>query len=234
MNKSARAVAVINMKNLFAPYLITGICVGTIIANLIVDLALASKEIIVNNIIVGTGMYFYLLILTAPIFIPTRNFRRVFNLGGKRESFFWGSLAAYVIFAAAVSLINIVFFYLVDTLIVAKVPGIIGALNLIEVFGWSRYGFIAAFFQQFAFLFWVAAFIHTLSAAQGKWYGWAANVFVVAVPSVFVPIAVLRKAVVFFFNLIIFSHPALQIASCLLIGFGLYWLSKPVLARKAM
>ena len=234
MNKSIQAIAKINLKNLKVPYLITGICIGAIVANLIVDIALAEKGIIVDNIMVSIGLYFYLLVLLAPIFIPARNFRRIFNLGGKRSGFFWGSLSVYVLLAVIVSLLNAVIFYTFEKLIVDNVNGIVGVINLLEVFGWSANGVVIAFFQQFAFLFWITAFIHTLTAAQDKWYGWAADLMIIIILSVFIPIAPLRKGVVFFFYMIIFSHPAAQIASCLILALAIYALNKPIFARKAM
>jgi hypothetical protein len=233
MNKAARAIVKLNLKNIRVPYLVTGIVVAANLAQLIiVDIILSvSGE---GNETLSYGLFLWLLILLAPIFIPAYNFRRIFNLGGSRKSFFRGSLFTYVLLAAAVSLCNTVVYYVCDKLIVANVNDIAVIINLIEVFGWTGNGAVIAFFQQFAFLFWITAFVHTLTAAQDKWYGWAADLMIIIVLTVFIPIAPLRAGVAFFFYLIIFSAAPLQIAACLLIALAIYALNIPILARKAM
>jgi hypothetical protein len=103
------------------------------------------------------------------------------------------------------------------------------------VLGWGAHGFIVFFLQQFAFLFLSAVFAHTLTAMQGKWYGWALDIALSAVICVFPPIAPLREALADYFHLILInSNALLQIAACLAIGAALYLLNRPVLARKAI
>jgi len=67
--------------------------------------------------------------------------------------------------------------------------------------------------------------------AQTRWYGWVADVIIVAIISVFTPIAVLRSAEVWFFRLIIFGTPWLQVVACLVLATGFYALSMPLLNR---
>jgi len=206
-----------------------------------------------NQTIISFGNYLWLLPLMAGIFIPARNFRRLINLGGKRENFFWGSLMAHSIMAAIISFTNTIIFYVLDRPIIRaeyfhpiRTPGdaafvmgqpghIGGAVNLVEVFGWIQNGFVFAFLQQFALLFLIATFAHTLTAIQDKWYGWLTSVALIAIISVFSPIPMLRGALVWFFNLIIFHDIAvLQIVACIVIGMAIYMINKPVLSRKAI
>ena len=65
------------------------------------------------------------------------------------------------------------------------------------------------FFSQFSFLLLTEAVIHTLVFMQTKWYGWAADLLIVAIISVFTPIPVLREAEIFFFRFTIFERPAI-------------------------
>ncbi|MCL2527561.1 MAG: hypothetical protein FWE42_04000 [Defluviitaleaceae bacterium] len=179
----------------------------------------------------------WLLPVMAGIALPAYNFRRIINLGGKREDFFWGCLVTYVILAAVVSLIVTISNFTIEPLLERHEyydPSFLGGIvNLTEVFGWANNGFIAGFFQQFALLFLFSVFVHVFTAAQGKWYGWVAAVGVIAIISVFTPIAPLRRSLVWFFNLILFHDNALvQILACLVIGAGVYLISRPVLARK--
>ncbi|MDR1837508.1 MAG: hypothetical protein LBQ89_07610 [Treponema sp.] len=234
MCKSIFKIAKLNLKNIKVPYLVTGITALLMLAQTIVDML-----IINNNSEISVGCYLWLLPVMAAIFIPAENFRRIVNLGGKRKNFFWGSLMTYAILACIVSLANVLFNYIFDPLIEAsgnfEALFLGGIANLIEVFGWPRYGPIVAFLQQFAFLFLFSVFIHTLTAAQDKWYGWTADVLIVAIIAVFTPIKPLRDAEAWFFNLILF-HPnaLLQIAACMFLAAGIYALNKPIFARKAI
>ena len=179
------------------------------------------------------GNYLWLFPAIAAIQIPAYNFRRIINLGGKRDNFFWGSLMCYAIIAASVSLANTLMYYLLDSFLINT--GYFGYIdNAVEAFGWAERGMLAVFIQQFAFLFLLAVFIHTLVAAQGKWYGWVADALIIAIISVFTPIAPLRAVLAGFFRLIIFSSPLLQITACLVLGLAIYWLSKIIFARKAI
>ena len=234
MCKSIFRIARLNLKNIVVPYWVTGITALLILVQTIIDMLLIN-----NNMEISVGCYLWLLPVMAAIFIPAKNFRRIVNLGGKRGNFFWGSLVTYAILACIVSLSNVVCNYGFDLLIEAS-PNFDreyfgGVINLIEVFGWTRNGPVVAFIQQFAFLFLFSVFVHTLTAAQDKWYGWAADILIVAIISVFTPIKPLRDAEAWFFNLILFHPNAfLQITACLLLAAGIYLLNKPVLARKAI
>jgi hypothetical protein len=200
---------------------------------------ISNSILINNNMEISVGNYLWLLLVMAAIFIPAKNFRRIINLGGKRGNFFWGSLVTYAILACAVSLVNVVFNYGFDRLFEAS-PNFDrsyfgGVINLTEVFGWTRYGAVVAFLQQFAFLFLFAVFVHTLTASQDKWYGWAADVASVAIISVFTPIAPLRAALVWFFRAILFHPNALfQIIFCLVLAAAIYSLNRPIFSRKAI
>jgi len=239
-----------NLRFLFVPYLLTAIITGAIGVQIVVMLILEANGINSGSQL-SFGQFLWLLPLFAGIFIPARNFRRIMNLGGKRNSFFWGSLIAYAVLAVVVSIANTAIFYAIDRPIIQAEtfmpfypfypdvfvygePGHIGGIaNVIDVFGWVENGVFTAFLQQFAFLFMLGTFVHTLTAIQDKWYGWLTCVLLVAVISVFTPIAPLRAALVWFFNLIIFNDTAaLQIAACVAIGLVVYIVNKPVLARK--
>jgi len=182
---------------------------------------------------------FLLLPLMASIGIPAYNFRRVINLGGKRSNFFSGTAITYVILAVIASLLVTISNFTIEPLLERSPyfnPDFLGGIvNLTEVFGWDQRGFIIAFVQLTAFSLLFAAFVHTLTSAQGKWYGWLANITIIAVISVFTPIPVLRRSLVWFFNLIIFHQNALiQIVACLALAAGVYALSRPILARKTI
>jgi hypothetical protein len=232
--------AKINLKNLKAPYVITAVTAALLLANLIVYVILTLNGVNTSDQgFISGGNALWLLPVLAGIHIPAKNFRRTISLGGKSRNFFWGSLECYAILSAVASFFNVLIFCTIDTFI--QKAGYFDAnfffffVNLVEVFGWIRHGVIAAFFQQFAFLFLFAVFTHTLTAMQDKWYGWAADILLVAIISVFTPIAPLRSALAWFFNLILtHSNSFLQIFACLILATAIYSLNKPIFARKAI
>ena len=236
MNDKSLVVAKINFRNIKLAYVFTAILFfGVIIEDIVFILldyfgAYSGNE---GNTTVGIGNYLFLLVIFSAILIPSRNFRRMMNLGGKRSNFFTGSALGYVILTAAVSLAGILLYFTYERYVTLSYYGG-GSLNVLDVFGWMSNGPVVAFFQQFAFLLLFASVLHTLVAAQEKWYGWAADVLIVAIISVFTPIASLRKVLVSFFHLIIFSPAVLQIASCLVIAAAVYMLNKPIFTRRAI
>ena len=240
MCKNAWNMAKINLKRLRAPYVVTGIVVAAMLLNILVFVVLALVGVNVSDHgFISAGNFLWLLPLLAGIYIPAKNFRRIVNLGGKRGNFFWGSLTAHAILAFMVSLANVATFYVIDRAVVNSGlfdPQFFGGVaNLIEVFGWTRHGPIVAFLRQFAFLFFLATFMHTFAAIQDKWFGWVASIALVAVVSVFTPIAPLRAGLAWFFNLILTHHlPFMQILACIVLGCAVYALNKPIFARKTI
>ena len=236
LNKSL-VVAKTNFRNIKSAYVITAIVVGCVLIQDIVFRILDFTGVYsesYDNMTVSLGNLFYLLIILSACYIPTLNFRKMMNLGAKRGNFFYGCLTAYAIMAALVSLIGIILFYTYDRFMVSQFyRG--GTLDVLYWFGWLDNGVVVAFFRQFAFLFLFACAIHTLAAANDKWFGWVADILIIAIISVFTPIAPLRAALAWFFNLIIFNSNAfVQIAACLILAGAIYSLNKLIFARKAI
>jgi hypothetical protein len=216
--KTLRGIVKINLQQAKTEYLIVGILFFVIVA-----------QDIILNVILGVpsnglafGNYLVLLPLFMGIFIPAKNFSKLLNLGCKRLDFFKSCLLTYAIAAFFTALVCLVLWLVVDPIVLAR-AGEPTLFNLFEVFGFEKNGAIAAFFQMFAFLLLVACVAHTLTLAQGRWYGWLADALIIAIISVFTPIAPLRAALVWFFKMIIFHDAAtVQILSCLILGASVY------------
>ncbi len=231
MNKSVWMISKLNLKNLKVPYIIIGVLFLVMLVQDIIKIVTASGD---SQTIISIGNYLWLFIPFAAVYIATKNFRRIVNLGGKRKSFFKGNLVTYLILSGAVALISTLLYYTYDRFI-TDAKAFEGVLNLLTVFGWSTHGPAAVFFQQFAFLFLLAVCAHTLAAVQGSWIGWTVDIFIAAVLAVFIPIAPLRTILIGFFNLIIFQPGALfQILACLVLGGAIYALNLPIFNRKAI
>ncbi|MDR1263895.1 MAG: hypothetical protein LBK46_10505 [Oscillospiraceae bacterium] len=234
MNKRVWAIAKLNFKNIKTAYFITGLLLVMMIAQIIVDVVLAMMgEYLVENVGISLGWFLWAAVALAAVLIPAKNFKRVANLGGKRDGFRRGSLAVYAALSGGTALASAVVYYALDRTMFQD--GKYGyMLSAPDIFGWAAHGAAAVFFQQFAFLLLLAMFIHTLTSIQDKWYGWAADTALVTVISVFTPIAPLRAVLARFFRAILFAPPALQIASCLILAAALYALSKPIYAKKVV
>ena len=234
MCKKVWAITKINLKNIKAAYIITVIAAAGMLSNYIIDAIMASRGFDMSgNISISAFWALWILPILAAVLVPSRNFRRTVNLGGKRDNFFLGSAALYAVMAGVVALVVTVFSYAIDAPLAnsARYSEILTAQG---VFGWTEYGPIAAFFQHFAFLLLFSSFAHTLTAIQDKWYGWAADVLIIAIISVFTPIAPLRSALTGFFRLILFEAPLKHIPACLILATLIFSLNKLILARKAI
>lgn len=251
MNKNTWAIAKLNLKNIKTPYFVTGLIFSILFVQSIVYTIIAvSSKSAGEQLQISSADYLWLLIIMAAIYIPTKNFRRIINLGGKRDGFFWGSLACYATLAAAVTITTTFLYNTYERLLIGtgyfigfetflQNPALMDnhyvSVSLIEVFGWLGNGAVIAFFQQFAFLFLLATVVHTFTAMQDKWYGWVTDAIIAAILGIFIPIAPLRVWLLGFFNLIIFNSNAfVQIAACILLAIAVYSLSKPIFARKAI
>lgn len=207
----------INLRQSKIAYSIIGLLILLVIASDITTMMIFGLE---DSHTIAIGNYLYLLPLLMAIFIPAMNFSKLINLGGDRKDFFYSSILTYVTAITFVTLINLVLHFTVDRILLNKVAGLIDLLN---VFSFMAQGPIVAFFQMGAFLFLFCCVLHTLTLIQGRWYGWVVDILIIAIISVFTPIAPLRATLVWFFNMIIFHEIAIvQILSCLVLGAVVY------------
>jgi hypothetical protein len=234
MCKGIWTITKINIKTLASAYWGTGVTIGVFLIQTLVFGILIANGVFLegSRSEVSIGNALWLLPVIAAVQIPAYNFRRIIHLGGKREHFFWGSMACYAVLAGVASFVSALIYYTYDRFLIGIGYGVI--LNAADAFGWLGRGVFSLFFQQFAFLFLFAAFVHTLTAMFGKWYGWITNITIVAIISVFTPIAPLRAVLVGFFHLILFADPLVQITVCLTLALISYAFSKFIFARKAI
>jgi len=228
----------VNLRNIKVPYFVTMLYFGFMLIQNVAQLAIARSGVDMStNGEVSAGNSFYVLIVLAAIFIPAVNYSRIITLGGKRHYFLCGSLVTYGLLAIAASLANTAYHVVYDRYVIAAGyfdPNLFsgGVGNLMVVFGWTSHGIVVVFLQQTAFMFLLAVVVHTVTAIQGKWYGWVANALIVAIIALLVSTAGPSPALL---ALAILHHNALlQIISCLVLAFALYALSKPIFARKAI
>ncbi len=218
--KTELGIVKINLKKSDTVYKIMIPIMILVIINYITSMALLGTS---ENITLAAGNYLYLLPLLMAIFVPAQNFSKLMNLGGKRKDFFRSSIILYVFVSAFVTLASILLHFTIDPILLTRILGVIDLLN---VFGFIEHGTIIAFVQMWAFLTLCCCVLHTLTLIQGRWYGWCVDVLIITIISVFTPIATLRVALLWFFNMIIFHDTAIvQILSCLILGAVIYYAS---------
>lgn len=224
--KSVGAITRVNFtRTTWIAYLVAGICfLNTFIQAFIYNLLGYSE-----NSQVSEGNMLLLVLILSAVLIPSVNFSKIMHLNGKKQDFFWACLFNYIFFAAVLSAINLLLMYTYDR----AMGSTITLWNIAEIFGWTKDGIILAFLRQFAFYLLLGIAIHTLTALQTFWYGWVTDLIIIAVISVFTPIAPLRKLMLDFFNMIIFNpNPIVHIITCLVLSALIYSIYIPVLSRK--
>jgi hypothetical protein len=209
--KTVLGMTKVNLRNSKTAYLVGGIVLLMGLVSVITTEIIYPSE--GNSIAVEN--YLFMLPLFIAIFTPAQNFAKLMNLGGKRMDFFKSGIIVYGLACAAVSLVSLIMYYAIDNAI--------AIFSLYDVFGFMRHGPVAAFFQMTAFLSLFCVVLHTLTLSQGHWYGWVADLLIVAIISVFTPIAPLRAVLGWFFTMIIFHEAVpVQILSCVILGAVIY------------
>ncbi|MDR2492042.1 MAG: hypothetical protein LBD25_01065 [Coriobacteriales bacterium] len=211
-------MAKINFRQSKTAYLVSGIVVALfMVSEIITSLILRLDR---GEVTTSLSCYVYLLPLLMSILIPAQNFRKLMSLGAKCLDFFKACILNYLCVSAAVSALSMALMLSWDQLIIASGTN---TLNLFEVFGFMRGGPLVAFVQMTALLLLLCCALHSLTLAQGRWYGYAVDAAIIAVISVFTPIEPLRNAEIWFFNLIIFHQLAfVQIIACLVVAAAVY------------
>ena len=235
MLKKSLTIAKTNLANIKSSYIVTAIVIGMLLIQDIVYIILGATGVYTveaGNMTVSIGNCFFLIIILAAINIASSHFQKIMHLGAKRITYFYGCIMTYAVISAVVSVIAIILYFTYDNYMTSAFIRA-ETMDVVYWFGWAEQGVVVIFFRLFTFLLLLAVVIHTLVAVQGRWYGWIADFLIVAIISVFTPIAILRRALVWFFNLIIFhSNSFVQIAVCLVLAAAIYLLNKPILARK--
>lgn len=176
------------------------------------------------------GNYSWLLAVLAPFFLVFYDYSKLLHLGATKRDFYLGSLMCYAGLALLISGTNTGIHLLVDPLNQSQ-----AVVNLMELCGWWANGPLAALFQQFLFLLLAMLFSHVLLSMQANWYGWVADGLLVAVISIFTPIAPLRQILSEFFRLIMINGNAVtHSAACIALIAALAFAGLAVLKRKTL
>lgn len=199
--------------------------ISCIVTALVVVCATSSGETVLSN-----GNYTWLLAVFAPFFFVFYDFSKLMHLGASKRDYFAGCLISYVLLAFCISLLNTLIHLIIDPAYSAQT-----VINMMDACGWTENGIVVAGLQQMLFLLLVMVFLHVLLSMQAHWYGWLTDAILVAIISVFTPIAPLRAVLGRFFGLVMFnSNALLHIGICLLLSAALSLAGLVVLKRKTL
>lgn len=176
------------------------------------------------------GNYAWLPAAAAPFFLVFYSYTKLLYLGASKKAYYLGTLACYGVLALGMSLVNTLVRLVIDPLNHTQ-----AVINLMDVCGWWQNGPVLAAVQQFAFLLACMLFLHTLLSMQAHWYGWLADAILIAVISIFTPIAPLRGLLAGFFRAVMLNANApfhLAVCTALCAAFALAGLA--VLKHKAL
>lgn len=199
--------------------------ISFIITALVVLCATSSGDVVLSN-----GNYTWLLAGMAPFFFVFYDYTKLMHLGASKRDYFFGCLISYGVLALGISLINTLIHLLIDPVYPAQ-----AVINMMDVCKWTENGIIIAGVQQMFFLLLVMIFLHVLLSMQPHWYGWLTDAILVAIISIFTPIAALRGILSGFFQIIMLNGNALlHIGICLLLSAALSFAGLLVLKRKTL
>lgn len=199
--------------------------ISFIITALVVLCATSSGEVVLSN-----GNYTWLLAVMTPFFFVFYDYTKLMHLGASKRDYFFGCLISYGVLALGISLINTLIHLLIDPVYPAQ-----AVINMMDVCKWTENGIIIAGVQQMFFLLLVMIFLHVLLSMQPHWYGWLTDAILVAIISIFTPIAALRGILSGFFQIIMLNGNALlHIGICLLLSAALSFAGLLVLKRKTL
>lgn len=199
--------------------------ISFIIMALVVLCATSSGDVVLSN-----GNYTWLLAVMTPFFFVFYDYTKLMHLGASKRDYFFGCLISYGVLALGISLINTLIHLLIDPVYAAQ-----AVINMMDVCKWTENGIIIAGVQQMFFLLLVMIFLHVLLSMQPHWYGWLTDAILVAIISIFTPIAALRGILSGFFQIIMLNGNALlHIGICLLLSAALSFAGLLVLKRKTL
>lgn len=199
--------------------------ISFIITALVVLCATSSGDVVLSN-----GNYTWLLAVMTPFFFVFYDYTKLMHLGASKRDYFFGCLISYGVLALGVSILNTLIHLLIDPVYPAQT-----VINMMDVCKWTENGIFVAAIQQMFFLFLTMIFLHVLLSMQPHWYGWLTDVVLVAIISIFTPIAPLRAVLGGFFQIIMLnSNAILHIGGCLLLSIVLSLVGLLVLKKKTL
>jgi len=168
------------------------------LADFIVSLLIDSGG---QSTILSDGNMLILVLPLIAIVLPLSYYKRIVYLGASREQYFKGLLFVFAVYAAAIALINSLWFVL-EVNVIRKYTN---TIDLIEAFHWDDFGFAGSFLYQTAFYLMAMALLSMLISGYYHPVGWLLWALLIAAIPIGTAIPSLRVHVVSFFETLLFN-----------------------------
>jgi heme/copper-type cytochrome/quinol oxidase subunit 4 len=149
----------------------------------------------------SSGNVLILILPLIAIVLPLIYDKRIIHLGASREQYYKGLLFVFAVYAAAIALLNSLWFVLE----VNVIRNYTNTVNLIEAFHWNEFGLAGSFLYQTAFYLMALALLSMLVSGYYHPIGWLLSALLIAAIPIGTAIPSLRVHVVFFFKALLFN-----------------------------
>lgn len=167
-----------------------------------------------GNVVLSHGNFTWLLALLSPFFFVFHDFHKMLYVGTSKSDYFHGCIIGYIIISFLISSFNTIIYCLIDPIHNGG-----KVINIMDICNWTDNNILIAALQQMAFLLCLMIFLHMLLSMQDRWYGWLADLILIAIICIFTPIASLRVLLSGFFKLVMLNSKAfIQISLCLVLS----------------
>lgn len=154
-----------------------------------------------------------IFLICMAVALPVGFFKRAIHLGASRKEYFAGALAIYTVWAAVFALFNIMWLKVERVVFIHY----FGTFNILEIFGWDRFGIAGMFVYQFGAYMLLISVLNLLFSGLKHVVGWIVWVVLIAAIPIGTGVPVLRPKVADALLTLLFNDSLLQ-------GFGLTFL----------
>jgi hypothetical protein len=183
-------------------YSIVGFIVISFLVNFIIALFVDSSD----NTQVSPANMLVIFLIFVGIVIPVSSFRRMMNLGATRKEYYIGSMSFYILWAAVIALINVIWQPLEREYIIPHYP----TFNILEIFQWDQFNYLGSFLYQFVIYLTLITLFNLLFSSLRHYLGWVIWLIFLAGIPVSMSIAALRHKVSAGFSDLLINDSLLQ------------------------
>ncbi|MBB6733445.1 hypothetical protein [Cohnella zeiphila] len=205
---------------------IVGLIAASYISQFIVTLSIGPGDS--GGMPVSTSNILTVFLIFVATVLPAAYFKRIISFGATRKEYFIGLLAIYAVWSAFFSLLNAIWYFAETRWL--KTTGDL-YFNIIEIFGWDRFGFLGILLYQFVVYMLLLSLLSLLFSGLRSWIGWALWAALAAAIPVGTSIPSLRVHLADGFLALLFNDSLLQglgwnvLFACLFLAGG-WWLTK--------
>jgi hypothetical protein len=164
---------------------ISGLVLVSFLVNYITGSFVDNSE----NTQVSAGNELSIFIIFMAIVIPLGSFRRLMNLGATRIEYYRGAICYYVIWAAIMAVVNVIWLQIE----LHYLRPVYRTFNILEIFHWDQFNYLGSFLYQFAVYMTLISLLNLLFSSLRHYIGWIIWMVLIAAIPISTSIAELRN-----------------------------------------